>query len=705
MWQMKFSRILFDRFGNSKFPNFNNFGFWIGLAFKLFLGCMLASDYMRKLFAPFVNDYLLNGHDPYAHFQLHGHGNEFPYPPLMLWILSLGRLMTWPLENFDPANFGVADLLGFRLPLLFADFAIYIVLCRWFKTRQKEVLYWYWLSPIAIYINYVHGQLDAIPTALLFVSLHFVFRRKWNLSALFLALAMGTKTHMVLVLPFYAWYIFRNTEDERRKLILPTLIIGGLSILINAVFYSQEYLSMVYNNRVQTQIYDLYYQFNTQLQFLFIPSVLLILAGSYFTLKFVNKDQLLLFIGFTFVTLTLMIAPMQGWYYWVLPYLIFFIIRHGSKIEASVFVVLNICYFLYFIFIPDSDLGRLLNSSYRNIYDCMGDYNFDNKKILNLIFTFMQTALLVLAWLIYRGGIKQNIQKKFLSQPYLVGIGGDSASGKTTLSNAILAIFGERNTNVVRGDDMHKWERGNTNWQNYTHLNPEANMLHENLQHSLSLKRGKSVRRRHYDHDTGKFTLPQFIRPKKLVVFEGLHSFFLQNQSDVYDLKIFMAPSEDLREFWKIKRDVVNRGYSEEKVISQIESRKQDSEKFIQSQSSMADLLFRFYPVDQIPVDRSLKVDVGLSVTLNNNIFIDPALRLIEESVTMTVTRNYEGDKRVIRFEGNLSNENIDRIGVDLLPELEEVGVYEPEWQSDYSGVMQLITIYVMFNTLTLDES
>ena len=62
-----------------------------------------------------------------------------------------------------------------------------------------------------------------------------------------------------------------------------------------------------------------------------------------------------------------------------------------------------------------------------------------------------------------------------LSLCNIINIAGDSSSGKTTLSSYI-----QKSTNnsfVLECDRYHKWERGNINWDNYTHLNPQANYL------------------------------------------------------------------------------------------------------------------------------------------------------------------------------------------------------------------------------------
>ena len=61
----------------------------------------------------------------------------------------------------------------------------------------------------------------------------------------------------------------------------------------------------------------------------------------------------------------------------------------------------------------------------------------------------------------------------------LINISGASGVGKTTISTIISLILSEPYSNVLNicGDDLHKWERGDENWDKYTHLNPKDNNL------------------------------------------------------------------------------------------------------------------------------------------------------------------------------------------------------------------------------------
>jgi phosphoribulokinase len=81
------------------------------------------------------------------------------------------------------------------------------------------------------------------------------------------------------------------------------------------------------------------------------------------------------------------------------------------------------------------------------------------------------------------------------------------------------------------------------------------------------------------------------------VIVEGLLGYYTRASRDAYDVKVYLAPPEDLRAHWKIKRDTRKRGYEPEaQVIDQIKAREPDSEAFIRPQRQWADVVVSFYP-------------------------------------------------------------------------------------------------------------
>lgn len=697
-----------DKFGKTKLPLKKSRLFWAGVIIKFILTICFASAFLKEQFAPFGDYFVGNGFtNPYDYFGKNGTGLEFPYPPLMLYIMSLPRLLLSPIFAADYQHFGIAASIIYRIPLFVADLAILFVLMRWLKSKTRQVLIWYWLSPVLIYINYFHGQLDVIPISFLIISLYLLFKSKWLWAFVFLGFAIGCKTNMGLVLPFYIIYLFRTPNVSFKTILLSVASLLGLVFLINLPYInSAGFIKMVYNNPVQQQIFDLYYQFNYSLRIYFIPSVYFVLVLWYFSFKFVNKDQLILFLTFCFLALTLLVAPMQGWYYWIYPFLAYFVVKQGLK-EKQVFVLLSIFYFAYFALVYNSDY--LTSFNFIQYCKCSTIANWlelKDGKLLNIIFTLLQTTLFLIGFLVFRKGISSNIQSKFLSQPYMVGIGGDSAAGKSTLTNALASVFENNNTSIIRGDDMHKWERGNENWKEFTHLDPRANKLHEELQHTLTLKTGESIHRRFYDHGSGKFTLPNFIKANRLVIFEGLHSFYLKDQSDIYDLKIFMEPEEKLRVWWKVQRDVRKRNYTPEQVIEQIQLREEDSTKYIKTQKSKADIIASFYSLEELDINKTdFDPKLGLKLIVPNNISYDLLLHELNRVSNIEITHKFIDDKQEINFRGFIGSDLLEIIAYDLLPEIEEIGVYNPDWKDGYEGIMQIITLQTVISKLKLDNN
>ena len=205
-------------------------------------------------------------------------------------------------------------------------------------------------------------------------------------------------------------------------------------------------------------------------------------------------------------------------------------------------------------------------------------------------------------------GIDYNV---VLSLCNVIAICGDSASGKTTLSELLKKFFS--NSFLLEGDRYHKWDRYSSNWTKITHLNPKANYLGKMNDDIFDLKIGKNVYQVDYDHKTGKFTDQQKIENPDNIIVCGLHSLYSANR-EVYNLRVFMDTDIRLRTEWKIKRDTAKRGKTEREVLEQIESRKGDYIKYIEPQKDSSDLIVNFYPSES-------GTSLGLLVSVKYSLF------------------------------------------------------------------------------------
>jgi len=183
-----------------------------------------------------------------------------------------------------------------------------------------------------------------------------------------------------------------------------------------------------------------------------------------------------------------------------------------------------------------------------------------------------------------------------LSVCNVFAICGDSGSGKTTLGKILESYF--KKSFTLECDRYHKWEREDSNWKRFTHLNPEANFLTKMHKDIFDLKIGKAVYQIDYDHQTGKFTDKQKISKNDNIIVCGLHSLHYEN-NNIYNLKIFIDTDVNLKKSWKIKRDISKRGYTLQKIAEQIESREDDYYKYIQPQRDCSDIIINFYTTEE----------------------------------------------------------------------------------------------------------
>ncbi len=179
--------------------------------------------------------------------------------------------------------------------------------------------------------------------------------------------------------------------------------------------------------------------------------------------------------------------------------------------------------------------------------------------------------------------------------PILLGIVGDSAAGKTTISKGIEKILGTDRVTNICVDDYHKYNRAQRKQLNITALNPRCNYIDIMEQHIQLLRKGKPILKPVYNHSTGDFDPPEYIQPKDFVIIEGLLAFHTRRMRDVFDVKVYLDPEESLRIAWKIKRDTTKRGYTREEVLEAIRKRENDSRLYIRPQRTYADIVVHFY--------------------------------------------------------------------------------------------------------------
>jgi phosphoribulokinase len=185
---------------------------------------------------------------------------------------------------------------------------------------------------------------------------------------------------------------------------------------------------------------------------------------------------------------------------------------------------------------------------------------------------------------------------------------GDSGAGKTTITRGLTRVIGDAHVTHVSADDYHRYDRRQRRELGVTPLHPDSNHLDILTQHLSHLRRGEPVLKPVYSHRTGEFEPPVYVRPSKFLLVEGVLNFHTETLRSLHDVRVALAPPEELRRAWKLKRDCTRRGYTTDEVLAELDARQADAEAYVRPQTRHADIVVAF--------SQSLDADVILRDSL-----------------------------------------------------------------------------------------
>tara|TARA_B100001250_G_scaffold374783_1_gene361847 strand:- start:7267 stop:9294 length:2028 start_codon:yes stop_codon:yes gene_type:complete len=669
-----------------KFNNINyNTKFLFLLFIKIIFLFLFSSEYSLVLFQPFL-DYFISGiFNPWQYYYDRNISlDAFPYHAFMLYIHSIPAFLGSLFEN-QPfiANF------FFKTPLIIADLLIYKVLLFSFPNKKNKILLFYFLNPIVLYGTYIHSQLDIIPMALLIYSLFYLSKNKITLSALYLGLAMSTKLHVLGTLPFLFLFSLKkySFSESLKFLYVPiiTLIIIDLPYIMSSGF-----IEMVLLNPKQAMLFDFFFKVRS-LSILFPILAILLIYFHFFDQRKINQILLNFYIGLLFSVTIFLIYPAPGWFIWLVPFTSMYFIDNNNYYKSILLhSAFSFFYLLFFIFFYKDEYTNIV---FLNNYI---NFNIDNIQLINFSYTLLEAMLLIVMYSFYKYGIANNtIYKKQTN--LTIGVSGDSGSGKTTFINSIALLLND-NLIILEGDAGHKWERQSKNWENYTHLDPKANNMHDLAKGVYDLKHNQNILRSEYNHTTGKFISPKKVFPADFIAISGLHTFYLPNLRKIMDLKIYIDTEYKLRKHWKILRDISKRGYTKKKIIEQLDSRKEDYKMHIYPQINFADLIIHFFSINKFDCGKDTeKVSLGLKLTLNANVNIEHIISNIEEISTWNYNEDLNTQFIIIKEEPNL---DFKLFAFKYILNLNEIIDPKAQFLKGYKGFIQFVVLLMISEKL-----
>ncbi|MBO8240540.1 hypothetical protein HA152_07465 [Prochlorococcus marinus XMU1412] len=640
---------------------------------------IIQEKYFNTFFIYFFNNPSL---DIWSNFLLEkGDPLSFPYGPIMFMVFlpltyighNLGSIIG--LETYLIG-------LGFKLTILVFDILGFILIYKLFPSRIKNIIYFYWLSPLIFYVTYIHGQIDLIPSVLLLWAYFLLSINRFRQSGYLLGFAIASKLSSFLILPIPIIYLWQNKRFSKGLPLFCNSLLFSLSILVFSPLSSTGYREMVFGTPLKTSLFWLRFPLGNDSNVFILPIVLILIFYSMWRIKRSNFTLLTSITGLVFLIAALMMPPTPGWFLWSLPFLIIYQINSDLTGKLSV---------LFFSLI--SIIFMVNNFSGSNIYflgnRIVKSNLLENNFSQDFLYTLFIGIGIILCLRLYRESIKNNDYFKISRLPTTIGICGGPSSGKSILSEAIVDILGNHSVHMVYQKDYLKWSRKSPMWKTESRLKPISQDFLR-LSESINILQNKQNAKL---ENNGIESFKKFNENKNFIIVNGYQLYQSKSFADYFGIKIFVEPSFQINKNW------FNKNSKNENISNDFMDIK-DIEKYrnlYSNQKSISDIIFSISNVNDekpysIKTNRNL---LKLDVFLKNGIYSEKLVKALISICGLKV--NLEIDEinlsSHLTIEGEVWSEDIMLVSKKLIPDLSEIIDVEPKWRSDSIGIMQLIVL------------
>ena len=372
-------------------------------------------------FKGITNVYEVAANGPVEYFVNVNFGRDyFIYPPLNYF--TLGGIQ-WLLKPFYGSEF-VSWIEGYgndlrqvvthphvwrylflmKLPYLVPDVAMLLLLTKFFvkATDKTKVMKYWWLNPIVIYLPYVWGQFDIIPTFFMTWGVYLGMRdRPYHAAALF-GIAASYKNYPLMLLPFLAIVLGKNLWQ------MVKLCLTGLLpfILTTLPFWGHEFFrkTVLFSWQSQKMLDFLWPISSTEGVYPFVIGFGLLLLWTLYHLQGQKKmlmSPLVIALFWYYATTNFH----QQWFMWILPMLVIYAVRDKSLLYISLWMVA--LFFLRLLEIQANVTNELLiwlapafDDLPKSRY--VLSLVYDIHKLRNIVDSFFMATALFVSWYVLK---------------------------------------------------------------------------------------------------------------------------------------------------------------------------------------------------------------------------------------------------------------------------------------------------------------
>ncbi len=275
--------------------------------------------------------------------------NFFTYPPLAYFSLGIFGFILKPLFSRDFFNnlaVFLPDILNdsrlywhlfvTKLPYLFFDFGILLLLVNFFQEEKKKKLaaiLWIF-NPLSLYTSYMIGQFDILPVFFTVLALFLARREKLFWSAVSLGLGGAFKMYPLFFLPFLA---AAGTKNIKNSIIILLAGIFPYLLTITPFLNSPIFRAVVlFSNQSQKMLFAKIPVSGAEYLSVFVVIYIFLVGVSFFKKAELWKwflATMLLFFGVTHYH--------PQWFLWISPLLIFFWVEYKNFRLLPIFLLFN----------------------------------------------------------------------------------------------------------------------------------------------------------------------------------------------------------------------------------------------------------------------------------------------------------------------------------------------------------------------------
>ena len=177
----------------------------------------------------------------------------------------------------------------------------------------------------------------------------------------------------------------------------------------------------------------------------------------------------------------------------------------------------------------------------------------------------------------------------------IIGIGGGTGSGKTTVVRKIIESLPDNSVAVIPQDSYYNDQsslplevRKQTNFDH-----PDAFEWPLLAKQIEELRNGHSIEQPTYSYITcTRLEETVHVEPKDVIIVEGIMALYDKNLRNLMDLKIFVDAGADERLLRVIQRDIAERGHPLDMLISKYRNvLKPMHDEFIEPTKQFADII------------------------------------------------------------------------------------------------------------------